>query len=231
MERRKISRRTGPRFGAFLVAVLNGAVVVGMGPASGDATVGAIGRLRLPERGPEAPESIPRPTVLLYGDSLAWEAREHFVEAFAARPDVHVVTRTFGGTAICDWLEAMRGDVVDLAPGAVVVEFSGNALTDCMHDANGQPLTREAYLDRYRADAEAVVATFAPIGAQLYFVGAPIPRPSTDHHDFNGGRVNAIYEQIAGSGADRRRVHRRWCGGARRRSVDRNLAVSHRRAM
>ena len=114
-----------------------------------------------------------------------------------------MVTKTFGGTAICDWLEAMRNDVVDLAPGAVVVEFSGNALTDCMHDANGQPLTREAYLDRYRSDAEGVVATFAPIGARLYFVGAPIPRPSTDHRDFNGGQVNAIYEQIAGSGADR----------------------------
>ena len=142
-----------------------------------------------------------------------------------------MVTRTFGGTAICDWLEAMRHDVVDLAPGAVVVEFSGNALTDCMHDANGQPLTREAYLDRYRADAEAVVATFAPIGAQLYFVGAPIPRPSTDHRDFNGGRVNAIYAQIAGSGADRVEFIDAGIGGARRRSVDHELAVSHGRAV
>ena len=43
----KISRRTRLRLGALSVAVLNGAVVVGIGPASGDATVGAVG-LRAP---------------------------------------------------------------------------------------------------------------------------------------------------------------------------------------
>jgi hypothetical protein len=198
-EAAKGSRRTRLRIGAVLVAVLNGAVVVGIGPASSDATVGTVGRARRPTRAPEAPESIPRPVVLLYGDSLAWEAREHFVAAFAERPDVEVITKTFGGTAICDWLAAMRTDATAIAPGAVVVEFSGNALTACMQDLSGRPLTGDAYLKRYRSDAEAVVGIFRPIGAHLYFVGAPSPRPSAARSDFSGGRLNAIYEQIASS--------------------------------
>src|SRR5690606_22920164 len=79
---------------------------------------------------------IVQPVVVLYGDSLAWEAREHFAAAFHGRPDVRVVTRTFGGTAICDWLDVMRDDVDELAPGAVILESSGNALTSCMRDAD-----------------------------------------------------------------------------------------------
>jgi hypothetical protein len=182
----------------LLVSVLNGAVVVGIGPASSDAAVGTGGRARTPE----VPDPRPRPVVLLYGDSLAWEAREHFVAAFAARPDVQVETRTFGGTAICDWLDVMQADAVELAPGAVVVEFSGNALTPCMQDPNGEPLTDAASLDRYRSDTEQVVEIFRPIGTHLYFVGAPIPRAPGASGDFAGGRIDAIYEQVASAPAD-----------------------------
>ena len=58
--------------------------------------------------------------------------------------DVH--TRTFGGTAPCDWLEEMRHDAGTLHPTIVVIEFSGNALTPCMHDANDAQLTGGDYL-------------------------------------------------------------------------------------
>ena len=47
-----------------------------------------------------------RPLVILYGDSLAWEARDYFrFTLTAAGADVEV--RTMGGTAICDFLETM----------------------------------------------------------------------------------------------------------------------------
>ncbi len=140
--------------------------------------------------------TIPRPVILLYGDSLAWEAQDHFVGAFAGRPGVRVVPQTFPGTAICDFLDSMRRDALRLQPGAVVVEFSGNAFTSCMKDAAGQPLSGQAYEDRYRADAEAVVGIFGPIGAHVWFAGAPIPRPDGGRH-FNGGRLNAMYREIA----------------------------------
>jgi hypothetical protein len=72
---------------------------------------------------------IARPLVILYGDSLAWEAEDSFVGAFAGQRGVEVLTRTHGGTAICDWLDEMQDDAARLAPGAVVLEFSGNNLT------------------------------------------------------------------------------------------------------
>ena len=134
--------------------------------------------------------------MVLYGDSLAWEAQDAFVQALADHSGVQVVVRTFGGTAICDWLDEMAADAATLAPGAVVVEFSGNAFTPCMHDANGQPLAESALVERYATDAATVVATFAPIGTQIVFAGSPIPRSAEHSGDFNGGRLNALYEQI-----------------------------------
>jgi hypothetical protein len=135
--------------------------------------------------------------VVLYGDSLAWEAQEHFVAAFAQVPGTDVVTRTFGGTAICDFLDSMRADAMELEPAAVVVEFSGNAMTACMQDSNGAPLSRDAYLARYEADARTVIDIFEPAGTRIYFAGAPGSRSAGASGDFNGGRLNAMYQRLA----------------------------------
>lgn len=142
-------------------------------------------------------QPLARPIVVLYGDSLAWEARHTFVEAFADRPDVDVVVHTFGGTAICDWLDQMARDAATLRPGAVVVEFSGNNFTPCMQDGAGAGLTGAAYLDRYRADAATVIATFAPIGAQVLFAGGPLTRAAAERGD--GQALNAMYARLAGA--------------------------------
>ena len=143
----------------------------------------------------EAP--IARPMVILYGDSLAWEAQEHVFAAFGERPDVRLVSHTYGGTAICDWLEQMRADAPTLLPGAVIVEFSGNAFTPCMLDSDGLPLTGAAFLDRYQADAEAVVDIFAPIGAEVMFVGTPISA-SAEAQGYRGGTLNDVYAAFDG---------------------------------
>ncbi len=147
---------------------------------------------------PPVPQ-IPSPTVVLYGDSLAWEAKDFFVWAFRNRRGVEVVTRTFGGTAICDWLPEMSDDALRLAPGVVVIEFSGNALTDCVEDPDGLALTGEALVARYRADAEAAIAIFAETGTQVVFAGAPISRSAEQQADgIRDGRLNRLYEELAG---------------------------------
>lgn len=133
---------------------------------------------------------------MLYGDSLAWEARGAFALAFDERPGVNVHQRTFGGTAICDWLGAMADDVASLRPDVVVVEFSGNNFTACMHDDTGRPLTGDALVERYATDAAAVVDTFASLGTKVIFAGAPIAR------DGDGGRsitarLNERYARLA----------------------------------
>jgi hypothetical protein len=200
-------------------AGLAGAALVGVGPASGGESKQAETPVPEPAMAvepvtpaalPADPEPTPvqdptvtpiieRPVVVLYGDSLAWEAHEYFTAAFAGHPHVEVVTRTYGGTAICDWFEAMRADAAALVPGAVVIEFSGNNLTACMQDPTGEVLNGDAHLERYRLDAEAVVEIFEPIGAHVYFVSAPNPRPTVDTGDFKGGRLNAMYAEVAGS--------------------------------
>jgi hypothetical protein len=136
--------------------------------------------------------------VILYGDSLAWEAREHFRRAFEHHPGIEVVERTFGGTAICDWFHAMREDAATLAPDAVVVEFSGNTFTSCVRD----DASRGDLLQRYRDDAEAVVRIFEPTGAWLYFAGAPGPQDPS-RSGFNGGRLDRLYREIAQTPNDR----------------------------
>lgn len=140
---------------------------------------------------------LSRPVVVLYGDSLAWEAQGAFVASFADHPDVDVVTHTFGGTAICDWLGQMAADAARLRPGAVVVEFSGNNFTPCMQDASGAGLTGDAYAERYAADAATVIATFAPGGTQVVFASGPLTRVAADAGGRHDGGLNAMYADLA----------------------------------
>ena len=186
------------------VAAVVGLVVLGSGWArAGDgagpgvaAAQSAAERVAVPATA--TPPVVTRPVVVLYGDSLAWEARDQFTAAFAGLPDVQVTTRTFGGTAPCDWLEHMRDDAASLRPGAVVVEFSGNALTPCMRDLAGQPLTGDAYLARYRADTETVLDIFEPYGTRVYFAGSPMPDPARVP-GARGNELNAMYTAEASS--------------------------------
>ena len=143
------------------------------------------------------PTPLTKPLVILYGDSLAWEAEASFVAAFAGERGVQVLTRTWGGTAICDYLDWMRRDAATLAPGAVVLEFSGNALTPCMAEAAKHGIDGDAYWARYRADAQTAIDIFAPTGTQVFFAGAPMSRSQATTGDFHGGMVNAMYAEIA----------------------------------
>jgi hypothetical protein len=140
---------------------------------------------------------LTKPLVILYGDSLAFEAADSFVVAFSGQHGVQVITRTFGGTAICDWLGEMRDDAATLAPGAVVIEFSGNALTTCMQGLDGHGLSGDGYWDRYHTDAQTVIDIFTPTNTRVVFAGSPISRLQEASGDFNGGKVNAMYAQLA----------------------------------
>ena len=152
------------------------------------------------------PRHLGRTTVILYGDSLAWEAAGQFVEAFAGRSDVTVLTRTFGGTAICDFLPQMRDDATVLEPGWVVVEFSGNAFTPCTRDDSGRSLSGDALIERYRTDARRVVDIFSPLGTEVVFAGSPIPKSVDGQSGFNGGRLNGMYSELAAHSSSARFV-------------------------
>jgi hypothetical protein len=157
---------------------------------------------RVPTTPPTADEQIQplsNPVVVLYGDSLAWESRDAFALALADHESLEVETRTFGGTAICDWLGQMTEDASTLAPGIVVVEFSGNSFTPCMTDVNGVSLSGPELEERYEADATTVINTFVPLGTQVVFAGAPAA--GSDSAATKVGRLNAMYLQLAQSNA------------------------------
>lgn len=133
--------------------------------------------------------------VILYGDSLASEARDAFTLALQRGSDIEAVDRTFGGTAICDRLGRMRQDLHDLQPVAVVFDFAGNNVTPCMQGPNG-PLTGPALADKYRDDARTATGIFAGAGVRVYWMGAP-PITAAQAGDFELARH--VYEAETGA--------------------------------
>jgi hypothetical protein len=146
-----------------------------------------------------APAPAAARRVVLYGDSLAWQSQGFFTAALAGAGITQVTTRTFGGTAICDWFADMRRDAASIHPDAVVVEFSGNALTPCMRALDGSMLSGAAYFQKYAGDAAAVLDTFAPGRTLVFFAGAPISRGAERTGDPTTPTLHAIYAALAQS--------------------------------
>lgn len=112
--------------------------------------------------------------VLVYGDSLTWEARRYFAEL--ARPRRLVVhERSYVGSAICDWFGDMWTRIPAQRPDVVVFAFYGNIGTACMQDPTGPPNTASKAA-HYLRDASAAVAIALANGAKVVLVGAPRSR-------------------------------------------------------
>jgi hypothetical protein len=126
-----------------------------------------------------------RPVVVLYGDSLAWESRAYFLwDLVAAGADVE--TRTYGGTAICDFLDQMRADASGLCVGSAAGGRGGLDL-----------------VDTYRADAETVMRIFP--AARIYFAGSPVSEKASEDGEVHGA-MDGLYREIAAHEANVRYV-------------------------
>lgn len=132
--------------------------------------------------------------VALFGDSLAWEAQPYYNDLMHKAGDVVHTYDTYGGTAVCDWLQRMQEVESQYHPGAVELEFSGNNLTPCM---KGHELYSTSYYQKYRADTIAAIDIFVPHGARVYLIGAPITRAQQSSPHWQ--KLNQQYEQIASS--------------------------------
>jgi hypothetical protein len=145
------------------------------------------------------PKPLKERRAILYGDSLGWESQAFFVAALARAGITEVTTRTFGGTAICDWIAPMRLDAATLRPDAVVVEFIGNALTPCMRAAGGAALSGSAYFQKYATDAAAVLQIFASGHALVIFIGTPISLSAQRVHNPTNAILRTLYASVAHS--------------------------------
>jgi hypothetical protein len=185
--------------------VIAGMLTLGIG-ASGGSAPSATGTTVTAIPGPAPAVAVagitvtasPRPgqaSVVLYGDSLAWEAEEYFRDALLRAGVADVWTRTHGGTAICDYLDQMRRDAAELTPTVVVVEFSGNAFTPCMVGPDGVSLaaSRDAYHQKYAHDAAEVLDIFSGSATRVIFAGAPWGRGVEERHDPDANWLNRMY--------------------------------------
>jgi hypothetical protein len=136
------------------------------------------------------------PRVALFGDSLSGEAQPYYTDLIDATGEVALTYDSFGGTAICDWLPKMREVAETYKPAAVQLQFSGDALSPCMH---GYSPPSAAYLEKYRADTMAAIDIFLPIGAHVYLIGGPVSRDSQPGWD----ALNNQYASIAAADPSR----------------------------
>lgn len=116
----------------------------------------------------------PGPQILLYGDSLVYEAEPYARHLMSDVARVEGTVGGVGGSATCDWLPGMRADAGRYRPKAVVIAFSGNAFGPCMRGRDGKPLQGDAWLARYREATREVIAIFTGIGAQVWIGTSPI---------------------------------------------------------
>jgi len=131
--------------------------------------------------------------VVLFGDSLAAQAAPYLTFILGLNGDATVEAHTLGGTAVCDWLPTMRQVASSEHPAAVVLEFSGNALTACMH---GYTPYTASYWAKYASDMSRAMALFSG-AARVYIVGYPISAAQALAGPPTWDRLNQIYAALA----------------------------------
>jgi hypothetical protein len=146
-----------------------------------------------------AQASEPRPAVIVYGDSLVHEAASyvHRLVREVAGADAKVLGAP--GGAPCDVLDEMQRDAARHRPAAVVLGFSGNALTACMEDERGRPLRGDAWLAKYRADVVAAIDALRPTAARVWLATAPISLHAERNGEDDVHRLATLYREIAAS--------------------------------
>jgi hypothetical protein len=112
-----------------------------------------------------------KPIVLVFGDSLVSESRAPIGFQLGDSYDVRIVAH--GGTALCDWAQIIVGDVRELQPKVVMIAFTGNALTGCMQNSDGSPVTEATAAVKYEADLNWILANISGPGRRVVVVGGP----------------------------------------------------------
>lgn len=112
-----------------------------------------------------------RPTVLVFGDSLVWEAEQYLSSLLGVDHDVRVFA--VGGTAICDYADDVVRRSAELHPRMVVLAFSGNSLTTCMLPPPGTTNDRRWIVTKYQRDLDGIVGPLGRMGVSMTLVGAP----------------------------------------------------------
>jgi hypothetical protein len=147
----------------------------------------------------------PRPSrdkparVSFYSDSLGYEARDVVGSELSHRFNGNVAYSYDGqpGAALCDFSDRILATIADRAADVVAIEFSGNGFTDCAKATDSAPLSRDALLERYRADAEMIAAAADGAGIDVVWIGAPEPLIPPPAGGTQGNLLDEVYRPIA----------------------------------
>jgi hypothetical protein len=143
-------------------------------------------------------EAVTAKTALIYGDSVTQESRFMIAEFSATKSGWTHVTRSWGGTAPCDWLTWLPNDLAIYQPSIVAISTMGNNLTDCMKDASGIPLQvgSQDYYNRYRSDLSSFMSQVTATGSKLVFMKAPPAQDAARNTAIT--QLNSIATELAG---------------------------------
>ncbi len=108
-----------------------------------------------------------RVEIVLYGDSLLYEAKAAAVAAM--RPHAAIVA-AMPGSAPCDYLRRARSELPEVRPRVVIIETVGAALTPCMGRIEAGT---ERFDDRYVRDVGRLVRIARRAGARVVIVDPP----------------------------------------------------------
>jgi len=131
--------------------------------------------------------------VVLFGDSLAYQAMTYFDQLIQAHATATVTDFVFGGTAACDWLPDMRR-IAPTRPQAVVMEFSGNTFTSCM---GGCPPESSSAVSKYCVDVSAAIHLFLTVGTHVFLDGTPISYGQSVSDDRHWNDLNRAFAALA----------------------------------
>lgn len=144
------------------------------------------------------------PLVLVYGDSLLYEAQPYAEQLLGQVGQVQFHVGGFGGAATCDFQSLFEQDAAKFRPVAVVLAFSGNAISPCMRNADGSFVSRDEWIRRYRADTVKAIATFRSGSPQIWLGTAPISKGQEDARDDGVFALAGMFRDLA---RQNRRVH------------------------
>jgi hypothetical protein len=139
-------------------------------------------------------------SVVLFGDSLAYQAAPYFNLLVQAGGKAKVTDFAFGGTAACDWLPEMRRVARTGHPQAVVIEFAGNTFTSCMA---GCAAESSSAVSRYCSDISTALRLFLAVGAHVFLEGTPITYQQWVTHDPHSDDLNRAFAVLAGKNPGR----------------------------
>jgi hypothetical protein len=135
-------------------------------------------------------------TVFVYGDSLVVQA-EPYLDGVARSLGLRVTARAYGGLAPCDTEQWLADDLRAEHPSIVVLAFSGNHVSECMHDAEGEALSGARLVAKYRADLERSAALATRAGVPVVLASPPAAENRAD----TWARLDRAYREIAAARA------------------------------